>query len=115
MKFNKVECKALHMGQGNPKHKYKLGREWIERSPEEKDLRVLVNEKLNMTWQCVLAVQKANHILGCMKRSVTSRSKEVILPLYCSVMRPHLEYCIQQKDIRRMWSCWAKPRGGPQR
>jgi len=65
-------------------------------------LGVLVNEKLSVIWQPVLAAaQKANCIMGRIKTSVASRSREVILPLCSALVRPHLEYCIQLWSTQR--------------
>jgi len=65
-----------------------------ERSPAEKDLRALVGEKLHVGQQGDLTAKKTNSILGCIKNNVASMSREGILPLYSTLVRPHLESCI---------------------
>ena len=59
------------------------------------NLGVLVDKKLSMTQQRALAAQKANCTVGSIKSSVASRSKDVILPIYSALVRPHLESCVQ--------------------
>ncbi|PKU43321.1 rna-directed dna polymerase from mobile element jockey-like [Limosa lapponica baueri] len=85
MQFNKGKCNVLQPGGNNPMHLYMLETTQLESSFAEKALRVLVDTKLYRSHQCSLVPKKAINVLGCIRSSVATRSREVILPLYSTL------------------------------
>jgi ribonuclease P/MRP protein subunit RPP40 len=95
MGFNVDKCKVMHIGRNNRKVEYFMEGRKLEKVKEEKDLGIMISDNLKVNNQCVKAAKKGNQILGLISRTMTCRNKDVILKLYKTLVRPHLEYCIQ--------------------
>ncbi|GAB0183487.1 cAMP-dependent protein kinase inhibitor alpha [Grus japonensis] len=86
-------CGTVNMLEGRDAIQRDLDR--LEKWARENHMKFNKANARSCTWVGAMPAQKANHVLGCIKRGVTSRSREVILPLYSTLVRPHLEYCVQ--------------------
>ena len=95
MLFNVEKCKVMQVGRNNKEFKYEIGGKTLQAVEEERDLGVIIHRSMKVSRQCAEAAKKGNRILGMIKRTIVSRDKEIILKLYKTLVRPHLEYCIQ--------------------
>ena len=95
----KGKHRVLHPGRNNCMHQYRLGADLLERSSVGKDVGVLLDSRLATRQQRAFMAKKTNGILGCIKKSMTRRSREVILSLYSAVVRPNLAYYVQFMSV----------------
>ena len=97
MKFHPDKCHVMHIGSNNPLHEYTMTKDddtqhILEHVEKEKDLGILIDNKLKFTEHINLKINKANQILGCIKHTFKHMNKEIFQLLYKSMVRPHLEY-----------------------
>jgi len=108
MTFNAQKCKVMHFGSNNLEYDYNIKGENLHKVEVERDLGILVSNDFKVAKQVDKASSSANKILGMIKRTFVSKGREIIIPLYKSIVRPHLEYCIQawrphyKKDIEKL-------------
>ena len=93
--FNETKCKVMHAGNRNPRKDYHMGISdtiTIETCNDEKDLGVIFDENLKFSSHINKSINKANQMIGIIKRSFTFLDQEMFLNLYKALVRPHLEY-----------------------
>jgi len=93
MKFSVEKCKVVHYGRNSIGYKYSMYGRQLEEVTSEKDLGVVFSNDLKVAKQCEEAYSRANRILGLINRTVRFRTPTVLVSLYKSMVRPHLENC----------------------
>ena len=108
MLLNFVKCNCIHIGYGNMDEEYKMGIAVLGRTTQEKDVGVTFSTDMKVSEQCGIAASNGNQILGLIRRTIMYKEKQLIIPLYKTIVRPHLECCIQawkpyrKKDIDKL-------------
>ena len=95
MLFNLDKCTVMHFGCANEGMEVRLGDKVLGVQKSERDLGVFMQSDLKVYKQCSKAANEANKRLGMINRNFKCKAKKVILPLYKSIVRPHLDYCVQ--------------------
>jgi len=93
MSFNIDKCKVMHLGRTNKVYDYYLDGQPLSEVKEEKDLGIVISKDLKVSRQCSTAYSKANRVLGIINRTFVNKHSDIMLKLYKSTVRPHLEYC----------------------
>lgn len=92
LKFKTNKCKVIHFGHSNVKSRYSMGGNFLADVLTEKDLGVLVDDKLSFSNHISSVVLKANRLQGLIKHTFRCLDQYVLKKLYVAIVHPHLEY-----------------------
>lgn len=112
MEITKSKCKVLYWRWSHPMQLFGLGADCVGGSSAKNVLGVLLDNKFNMSWQCALVAKEDNCILGCVSKSVASRAREMIFPLFgtCKTVSGVLHPFLGLSSARRIFTLWTASR-----
>jgi hypothetical protein len=95
MNFNVDKCTVVHLGCHNREYNYTMGGNQLAEVEQQRDLGIIINKDLKWDKQVETSYKKAMKALGLIARNFHYKSKDIMLPLYTSLVRPHLEFAVQ--------------------
>ena len=93
--FRPGKCKCFHTGHRNDNAQYTMGGTILITTAKQKDLGLNISADMKVSEQCGIATAKGNQIIGLNRRNIVYKEKELLILLYKTIVRPHLECCIQ--------------------
>ena len=118
MQFNASKCKVMDIGNRNPKFSYSMCQHVLEETSKEMDLGYIMSSDAKPSFHCYQAYSRANRMLGIISRTFVGRDPRILLCLYKTLVRPHLEYAVSawspyyflleriQHRFTRMFPAW---------
>ena len=93
MKFSVSKCKVMHTEPSNNNYLYSMNGQTLNEVAEHKDLGITISSDLKVANHCQHEYSKANRMLGLIEHTIKHKNISVMVQLYKSLVRPHLEYC----------------------
>ncbi len=114
MSCNAKKCHVLHVDTRNQKYYYEMNGVKLESVQCVKALGVSITSNLKFSQQCKDVAGKASRMLSFINRKFSFKNKDIILPLYISLIKSYLEYAVKfwsshhTRDHSKIRSCPVK-------
>jgi len=104
MEFNVDKCKVMHVGNRDDGSTYYMEGSELTKVSCEKDLGVWISDDMKCSKQCMYAFNKATRVLGMIKMTIRYKDTRVMMSLYKTLVRPHVEYCVSAWNLYKRQS-----------
>ena len=94
MNFNVDKCSVMHTGHNNMQGNYNMSNQQLPTTDQQRDLGIIITKDLTWQKQTKKSRKTADRVLWFIASNFRYKTKELILPLYKSLVLPHLEHAV---------------------